>query len=166
MTVINVIYSSRSGNTKKIADAIAYECEVDAIDVHEPNNITGTDLLFVGMGIYAGKPDGDMLDYLDQLPVNAIKGAAVFSTSATGNDHLGLAINLLEHKGVQVYPRHLLLKGKFLLMNKGKPGKRSWRKPEILLTRSWTRSITDRGGLLRAALCSVRGILWSIVSVR
>ncbi|MBR4455454.1 MAG: hypothetical protein IKS32_04425 [Solobacterium sp.] len=122
MTVINVIYSSRSGNTKKIADAIAYECEVDAIDVHEPNNITGTDLLFVGMGIYAGKPDGDMLDYLDQLPVNAIKGAAVFSTSATGNDHLGLAINLLEHKGVQVYPRHLLLKGKFLLMNKGKPG--------------------------------------------
>ena len=63
-----------------------------------------------------------MLDYLDQLPVNAIKGAALFSTSATGTDHLALAVNLLEHKGIAVYPRHLLVKGRFLLMNKGKPG--------------------------------------------
>ena len=122
MGVVNVIYTSRGGSTKRIADAIAEECGVTAVDIREPNNISGTDLLFVGMGIYAGKPDNAMLDYLDQLPVNAIKGAAVFSTCATGIDHLALAINQLEHKGVTVYPRHLVLKGKFLLLNKGKPG--------------------------------------------
>ena len=122
MTVVNVIYQSRGGNTQKIAEAIAEECGVEAVDIHEPNNIFGTDLLFVGMGVYAGKPDSSMLDYLDQLPVNAIKGAAVFSTSATGADHMALAVNLLEHKGIAVYPRHLLLKGRFLFLNKGKPG--------------------------------------------
>ena len=122
MTVVNVIYQSRGGNTEKIARTIADECGVEAVDIHEPNNISRSDLLFVGMGIYAGKPDSSMLDYLDQLPVNAIKGAALFSTSATGTDHLALAVNLLEHKGIAVYPRHLLVKGRFLLMNKGKPG--------------------------------------------
>ncbi len=122
MTVINVIYQSRGGNTKRVAEAIAEECGVEAVDIQTPHNIFGSDLLFIGMGIYAGKPDNSMLDYLDQLPVNAIKGAAVFSTSATGVDHMALAINQLEHKGITVYPKHLVLKGRFLLMNKGKPG--------------------------------------------
>ncbi len=122
MTVINVIYQSRGGNTQKVAEAIAEQCGVEAVNIVEPHNISGSDLLFVGMGIYAGKPDSSLLDYLDQLPVNAIKGAAVFSTSAAGVDHMELAVNLLEHKGITVYPKHLVLKGRFLLMNKGKPG--------------------------------------------
>ena len=38
MTVVNVIYQSRGGNTEKIARAIADECGVEAVDIHEPNN--------------------------------------------------------------------------------------------------------------------------------
>ena len=121
MTVVNVIYQSRGGNTQKIAEAIAEVCGVEAVDSHDPHNITSSDLLFIGMGVYAGKPEASVLDYLDQLPVNAIKGAAVFSTSCTGTDHMALVINLLEHKGITVYPKHLLIKGRFLFMNKGKP---------------------------------------------
>ena len=98
MANVNVIFHSRGGNTMKIADAIADICGVEAIDITTPHNITSSDLLFIGMGIYAGKPDPLLLDYLDQLPVNSILGAAVFSTSATGSDHMALAVNLLEHK--------------------------------------------------------------------
>jgi flavodoxin I len=128
MTVVNVIYQSRGGNTKKVADAIAEVCGVEAVDIHDPHNITSSDLLFIGMGIYAGKPESSVLDYLDQLPVNTIKGAALFNTSATGSDHMELAVNLLEHKGIAVYPRHLLLRGRFLFLNKGKPGRKELRK--------------------------------------
>ncbi len=127
MAVINVLYQSRSGNTRKAAEAIADVCGVEAVNINEPNNISGSDLLFVGMGIYAGKPDSFLLDYLDQLPANTIKGAALFSTSAQGKDQMQLAVNLLEHKGIQIYPRHLLLKGRFLFFNKGKPGEEELR---------------------------------------
>ena len=123
MTVVNVIYQSRGGNTVKVAEAIARVCGVEAYDIHTPHNIRSSDLLFVGMGIYGGKPDASLLDYLDQLPVNTIKGAAVFSTSAGKSDHMELAVNLLEHKGIQVYPRQLVLRGQFLMFNKGRPGK-------------------------------------------
>ena len=123
MANIKVIYQSRSGHTEAVAKEIAAECGTTAISINEPNMLGPADLLFIGMGVYAGHPDSSLMDYLDQLPVNAIKGAALFSTSATGNDHLALVVNLLEHKGIAVYPRHLLVKGRFLLMNKGKPGK-------------------------------------------
>ncbi|MBR2760201.1 MAG: flavodoxin domain-containing protein [Solobacterium sp.] len=122
MTVVNVLYQSRTGNTEKVAEAIAEVCGVKAADINKPNNITGSDLLFVGMGIYNGKPDNFLLDYLDQLPANTIKGAALFSTSGRGTDQMELAVNLLEHKGIQIYPKHLLLKGSVLFFNKGKPG--------------------------------------------
>ena len=123
MANIKVIYQSRGGHTEAVAKQIAEECGTTAISINEPNTLGPADLLFIGMGVYAGHPDSSLMDYLDQLPVNAIKGAALFSTSATGNDHLALVVNLLEHKGIAVYPRHLLVKGRFLLMNKGKPGK-------------------------------------------
>ena len=123
MANIKVIYQSRGGHTEAVAKQIAEECGTTAISINEPNTLGPADLLFIGMGVYAGHPDNGLMDYLDQLPVNAIKGAALFSTSATGNDHLALVVNLLEHKGIAVYPRHLLVKGRFLLMNKGKPGK-------------------------------------------
>ena len=138
MTVINVIYQSRGGNTQKVAEAIAEICGVEPVNILEPSNIAQSDLLFVGMGIYAGKPDNAILDYLDQLPVNSIKGAALFSTSATGTDHMALIVNLLEHKGITVYPRHLLLKGKFLWLNKGKPGEE-----ELELARDFAEEVLD-----------------------
>lgn len=138
MPEINVIYQSRGGNTKRVADAIAEVCGVQALDVQEPHNVSSSDLLFIGMGIYGGKPDASILDYLDQLPVNTIRGAALFSTSATGKDCLQLAVNLLDHKGIQVYPKRLLVKGRFLFLNRGRPGTE-----ELNQARAFAREVLD-----------------------
>ena len=121
MTSVNEIYQSRKGTTRKVAEAIAQACGVRAIDINEPSPLGDTDLLFIGMGVYAGRPDASVMDYLDNLPAGKIRGAALFSTSATGTDRTELAVNLLEHKHITVYPKHLLLKGKFLWMTKGMP---------------------------------------------
>ena len=118
---VNVIYYSRKGNTQKVADAIAEVCGVKAIDIAQPHSLGETDLLFIGMGVYAGKADQSLLDYLDNLPVNIIKGAALFSTSASGKDRSEMVVNLLEHKGIVVYPKHLCLKGQFLFLNPKRP---------------------------------------------
>ncbi len=130
MATVNVVYLSKKGNTEKVAKAIAAVCGVEAIDVSEPHAIGETDLLFIGMGVYAGKPDQALLNYLDNLPVNTIKGAALFSTSASGKDRTELIVNLLEHKGITVYPKHLSLKGKFLFLNGDRPNNSDLRMAE------------------------------------
>ena len=130
MATVNVVYLSKKGNTEKVAKAIAAVCGVEAIDVSEPHAIGETDLPFIGMGVYAGKPDQALLNYLDNLPVNTIKGAALFSTSASGKDRTELIVNLLEHKGITVYPKHLSLKGKFLFLNGDRPNNSDLRMAE------------------------------------
>ena len=128
MTKVKVIYHSKSGHTKKIADAIAKVCEVEAIDITEPHTLGEVDLLFIGMGIYAGKPDHAILGYLDNLPANTIKGAALFSTSCRGKDCTALAVGVLEHKGILIYNKRCNCKGQFLFFSKGKPDHEDTRK--------------------------------------
>jgi flavodoxin len=57
---IEVRYYSKSGNTKKIANAIAKQAGVSAKSIHEP--IQGkVDILFLGTGRYAFDIDPDII---------------------------------------------------------------------------------------------------------
>jgi flavodoxin len=63
-----VLYASKSGNTQKIADAIASELNCKANRIDEKTGSSGidlndADLVFVGTGIYAGTPNADMDRY-------------------------------------------------------------------------------------------------------
>lgn len=133
-----IIYFSKKGHTQKVAEAIADEIGVEAIDITEPHSLGYCDLLFIGLGIYGGKPDENMLKYLDDLPANQIKGAAVFSVCGTGKDQTELAVNLLKHKKIAVYPTHLILKGQFLFLNHKQPNSRDLNK-----ARRFARAVTD-----------------------
>ncbi len=78
---VQVIYHSKSGNTKKVADAIAAEMGVsaasyDRADIQEP-----VDLLFIGDGMYYGGISGEMKKFICSLDKNKIRTAAVFNTS-------------------------------------------------------------------------------------
>lgn len=121
MNSINVFYQSRNGCTQKIAEVIAEVCGVSAVNIEIPARVSHADLIFVGMDSYNGRVDDSVYDFLDQLPVNSIRGAALFSVSKRGGNHLALVINMLEHKGIAVYPKQLLLKGKYHLSNRSHP---------------------------------------------
>lgn len=138
MVQTSVIFQSRKGHTRTVANEIAKVCNCEAIDIHVPSVLPKTDLLFVGMGIYGGKVEQDLLDYLETIPGNTIKGAAVFSTSASGNDRMELAINILKHKGITVFPKHLCLKGQFLFLNKGMPDEK-----ELAKARAFAQEVLD-----------------------
>lgn len=133
---INVIYKSRSGNSEKIARVIADEALVMPINIDNPHTLKDTDLLFVGTGIYQGKPDRVLLDYIDSLPANKIKGAAVFSTSVTGNNNVQLLINHLKSKNIQVYDKVFSCKGSLLFLSKGHPNNK-----DLLEAREFARSV-------------------------
>lgn len=118
---IAVLFDSRQGLVKKAASAIAEAVGGEMVDMHVPGNIRDWDLLFVGVSTKSGRVEADVLDYLDQLPVNNIRCAALFSIDRKEQDHLALADNCLKHKNIAVYYRHLVLPGPSLFHNHGHP---------------------------------------------
>ena len=83
---IILIYFSRGGNTRKIAEAMAVELGVTAVDVKKQKpDVIDADLLVVGSGTYGGKPGKEMVTYLENLKPVAGKKAACFSSCASGD---------------------------------------------------------------------------------
>jgi flavodoxin I len=83
---VAVVYFSRGGNTRRIAEVIAEELGVTAANVKkEKPDVTDADLLVVGSGTYGGKPGKEMVAYLENLKPVTDKKAAYFSTCASGD---------------------------------------------------------------------------------
>jgi len=81
-----LVYFSRGGNTRAIAEVIAQELGVAAVDVRkEQADVSNVDLLVVGSGTYGGRPGKEMVAYLESLKSVVGKKAACFSTCASGD---------------------------------------------------------------------------------
>lgn len=119
-----VLYYSKGGNTKKIAEAIAEEIEVLKTEqippAYPPENVQ---LLFLGTGVYAGKPDPKMIEFIRTLNNNRVKNAVIFGT-AGGDDNKAIDTvkALLKEKGINVIDETFSCKGKyFIFLNRKKP---------------------------------------------
>jgi flavodoxin len=103
-----VVYSTKTGNTKKVALEIAQELNCQAISVSESIDLTTIslkdfDLVFIGTWIRGGEPSPDMVKFLNQLDLNdSQRKFALFLTWAGGGKSDVLAFNrvkqLLEFK--------------------------------------------------------------------
>jgi len=82
---IALVYFSRGGNTRKVAEAMAEELGVSAVDVKkEQPDVSDVDLLVVGSGTYGSRPGREMVAYLRSLKPVSGKKAACFSSCASG----------------------------------------------------------------------------------
>ena len=118
-----VIYYSRSGNTRKVAEAIAGELGVRATGIASARVDPTAEVLFLGSGRYAGSPGVDMQRFIE---ANDFRGRkiAYFGTcwlhglnKARDNE---LSVKALEKKGAIILGDYRC-KGKFLLFNPGRP---------------------------------------------
>jgi flavodoxin len=77
-----VIYFSRTGNTKRLAQAIATAAKAPIIDIAtaQPSTIKNFGLLIVGTPVEGSKPAKETLTFLDALPKTVGKKAIVFCT--------------------------------------------------------------------------------------
>jgi len=105
-----VLYASKSGNTKKVADAIASELKCEVLQI-TPNskstiNLNDYDLIFLGSGITFGNPNEILVRYLQALTLNEQKYFAIFLTwggaGQTDRQALSKLQTLLESKGQKV----------------------------------------------------------------
>jgi flavodoxin len=99
-----VVYYSRGGNTRKVAEAIAEELDVTPIDVKSASpDVSDASLVIVGSGTYGGKPGKEMVAYLENLKPASGKKAACFSSCAgDATKTLEAMKEILKRKGFSV----------------------------------------------------------------
>jgi len=136
-----VLYYSKGGNTKKIADAITEELGVPKSEQIPPAYPPeGVNLLFLGTGVYAGKPDPKIVEFIRTLNNNRVKNAVVFGTAGGDpNPAIEIVKSLLKEKDINVIDETFSCRGKFfLLFNRKKPDSN-----DIKAAKEFARRIND-----------------------
>ena len=99
-----VIYYSETGNTERVAKAIAGAVagEIKRVEETKPDEITDYDLIFIGTPVHGSKPSKKIEDFLDELPQLSGKKGAAFCTTHIGGDKMTFRIikEKLEKKGI------------------------------------------------------------------
>ena len=116
---VQIIYFSRKGSTKKIADAIASEFDVNAEDV-KTSKLNKDSFIFLGSGCYGGKPGKHMKKFIENNDFNS-RNVALFGTSGGGvGKETDAMETLLKNKDAFVKGK-FFCRGKLWFINKDKP---------------------------------------------
>ena len=119
---IAVRYYTRSGNTKKLAEAVASAVGAEALET-SVELAEKVDLLFLGSSLYAGNMDANIKDFIDKN-ADKIGKIACFGSSAMGKSTHGKIKAYAEQKGIEVAEDYFNCPGKFLFMHGGRPDAR------------------------------------------
>ena len=117
---IEVRYFSRSGHTKKVAEAIAKAVGVEAKDCSSPLTAP-VDLLFLGGSVYWGGVDKTLKQFIDQLNPVKVKCVATFGTAAMKKEPDRETEKLVHNKGIPVSTHSFHCRGEFAAVHKGHP---------------------------------------------
>jgi flavodoxin len=121
---IAVTYFSRTGNTKKVAEAIAVAAGCVAQSIADYDVRTPVDLLFIGGSIYGGRLEPALSAFIGSLDPAKVARAVVFGTHAAV-EASGVANSLvketLKARGIAVEEACFSCKGKFLFVNRKYP---------------------------------------------
>ncbi|MBR1585371.1 MAG: flavodoxin [Clostridia bacterium] len=117
---IAIRYDSKTGNTKKLADAIAQAVGAPACLVDQPLT-EKADVLFLGSSVYAAGASEEIKRFIAGLDAGKVGAVACFSTAALLPSTYGQVSRLLKEKGIRVLQDEFHCRGQFHFMHKGKP---------------------------------------------
>ena len=120
--MFEVVYYSRGGNTRKVAEAVAAELGTAARDIKTVDRVADGANIILGSGCYGAVVAKDITDFLDRNHKPGRK-IALFTTSVLG---LGKEVEVMEKqirgKGVEI-AAHFNCYGQFLGVKRGHPDK-------------------------------------------
>lgn len=119
---VAVRYFSRSGNTKKIAEAVAQALGVEAKTVEAPLT-EKVDILFLGSSVYAAGVDAAVSEFIKDN-ADKIISLANFSTAALIPSTYKQVKKIAEQNKVRVLEKEFHCRGKFAVMHAGRPDTR------------------------------------------
>ncbi len=115
-----VIYLSRSGNTKKLAEAIAEAVGVQAESLGNGAQMEA-DILFLGASVYWGGIDSKVKSYIEELDPTKVKEVVVFSTSSLAERAFPDIEKRLSKRGIRVAKENFYCRGSFAALHRGRP---------------------------------------------
>ena len=116
---IAIRYYTKTGNTKKRAEAISSAINVEAKTVDEPLT-EDVDILFLGSAVYAAGIDSKVKDFIKNINVNV--GEVVnFSSAALIESTYKQVKNEVEKKGLKMSDKEFHCRGAFKFVHRGRP---------------------------------------------
>lgn len=136
---IEIIYASMTGHTRRVAEAMAEELGVEAKDVKDSPKFDYADIVFLGSGIYASKPDKELCTYARRINEEKAGRVVLFYTSMTGIATAGDLRDILEQNGLKPEDHEFSCKGKFLFFSRKHPDQ-----DDIAQARGFARATLER----------------------
>jgi len=119
---IKVMYQSKGGNTKMVADAIAEAVGQVNEAVPPAYPLENVSLLFLGGALYSGKIDKKLVDFIKTLNISRAKNVAIFGTSGSQDNVITQIKDLVKAQGINVLDETFMCKGKFFVFfNRKRP---------------------------------------------
>lgn len=115
-----VRYYTKTGNTKKLAEAVAKVLGVEAEPISVPVS-EEVDYLFLGNSYYAFTIDPEVRDFVAGLDKNKVKKIVNFGSAAMMNSTRKKVKAVADRVGIAMDEREFHCKGEFKGIHKGRP---------------------------------------------
>ncbi|MBQ3825162.1 MAG: flavodoxin [Spirochaetaceae bacterium] len=115
-----VRYYTKTGNTKRLAEAIANVLGVEALPISAPVS-EKVDLLFLGNSYYAFNIDREVRDFVHSLDKNKVGKIVNFGSAAMLNSTFKKVKAEADKVGIEMFDKEFHCKGEFKAFHKGRP---------------------------------------------
>lgn len=115
-----VRYYTKTGNTKRLAEAVANELGVEALPISEGLN-EQADILFLGNSYYAFTIDPEVRSFIEGLSKDKVGKIVNFGSAALLNSTYKKVKAEAAKVGIPVDEKEFHCKGEFKALHKGRP---------------------------------------------
>lgn len=115
-----VRYYTKTGNTKRLAEAVANELDVEALPISEGLN-EQADILFLGNSYYAFTIDPEVRSFIAGLSKDKVGKIVNFGSAALLNSTYKKVKAEATKVGIPVDEKEFHCKGEFKALHKGRP---------------------------------------------
>jgi flavodoxin len=120
---IAIIYYSKLGHSKKIAQAIAQEFQVKAHDIRANPELNHVDMLYIVSGIYGGRTAPELIAYLRTLERQQINRAWLITSSGGKTTPAEDVRVILAERGIPVADEEFTCQGAIVFVGIGHPNR-------------------------------------------
>ena len=117
---VAVRYYTKSGNTKRLAEAVAKAVGAEALPISTPVT-EAVDILFLGNSYYAFSIDPEVRDFVRSLDRSKVGKIVNFGSAAMLNSTWKKVKTEADKAGIAMDEREFHCKGEFKGMHKGRP---------------------------------------------
>lgn len=115
-----VRYYTKTGNTKKLAEAVAGALGVEALPISEPVT-EPVDILFLGNSYYAFSIDPEVRKFIQSLDKEKVGSIANFGSAAMLNSTYKKVKAEADKVGIPMQEKEFHCRGEFKGVHKGRP---------------------------------------------